>query len=346
MDWGLGHATRCIAIINELLLTDYEIIIASEGSQMNLLKNEFPHLKYLELKGYRLKYGKSGFFTVLRIILQIPKILIQINLEKAWIDQIISSENIDVVISDNRYGLHSKKIISIFLTHQLYIKTPFGKLFEKKLMQLNYKYINQFSCCWVPDFEKENILAGELSHPKNIPKTPIKYIGILSRFKKKETIQVYKLLILLSGPEPQRTILENLFLLQLKVFKEKTVLIRGLPDEKKIIQLPSNVEIHNHLSASALNEKILQSELVICRSGFSTIMDLARLGKPSVVIPTPGQSEQEYLADYLSQKRLAIKKNQNSFILSEAFEEAKNFSFEKYEEQNNSLLTNAVRELF
>ncbi len=312
---------------------------------MELLKTEFPSLKYLNLKGYRLKYGGNGLFTVFKIICQIPKILIQINREKGWINDIIDKENIDIVISDNRYGLYSQKIISVFLTHQLQIKTPFGEMIEKKLQQINYKYINQFSVCWVPDFEKEKILAGELSHPKKLPKIPVRYIGLLSRFEKKKTSVIYSQMILLSGPEPQRTVLENIFLRDLKSSDEKIILVRGLPNEKKMIDVPSNIEIHNHLSASELNERILQSEIIICRSGYSTMMDLARLGKKCIVIATPGQSEQEYIADYLSEKKIVMKINQNDFSLHNAPDAAKKFPFKRYEEGDNKLLDDAIREL-
>ena len=345
LDWGLGHSTRCIPIIKKLLNADYEVIIASEKAQMQLLKDEFPSLVFLSLPGYRLKYGTKNLSTVLKIILQIPKILIQINRENKWLNGILRQENIDIIISDNRYGLYSRKIISVFLTHQLYIKTVFGKTVERKLQQLNYKYINQFSVCWVPDFENDNMLAGELSHPKIFPKIPVQYIGPLSRFEKKKPAIIYKLLILLSGPEPQRTILENIFLDELKFYEEKTILIRGLPGEKNVIKASSDIEIHNHLSSSELNIIICHSEIVICRSGYSTIMDLARLGKNSIMIPTPGQTEQEYLADYLSQKKLAMKINQNDFSLREALEAFAEFSFRKYEEEENQLLDAAINKL-
>jgi uncharacterized protein (TIGR00661 family) len=345
LDWGLGHATRCIPIIRQLLKADYEVIIAAEKAQMHLLKDEFPTLRFVSLPGYRLKYGRKSVITTLKIFLQIPKILIQINREKRWLNIFLKKENIDAIISDNRYGLHSKKIISVFITHQLYIKTLFGKKIEKKLQHLNYKYIDKFSLCWIPDFEKNDFLAGELSHPKIFPKTPLWYIGPLSRFEKKDTPSVYKLLILLSGPEPQRTILENIFLNELKSYKEKTILVRGLPGEEKLLQISLYVEIHNHLSAFELNEKICQSELIICRSGYSTIMDLLRLGKKSIMIPTPGQTEQEYLANYLFEKKIALKICQKKFSLREAIECAEKFSFEKYQEENNQLLHDAISNL-
>lgn len=345
LDWGLGHATRCIPIIWQLLKFDYEVIIATDQAQGLLLRDEFPFLRFVELHGYRLKYAGKSVITTLKILVQIPKILIQINRENRWLNIFLKKENVDAIISDNRYGLYSKKIISVFITHQLYIKTPLGKYAEKRLQKMNYRYINRFSMCWVPDFKNEPSLAGELSHPKILPATDLFYIGPLSRFEKKERPLVYRLLIMLSGPEPQRTILENILLKELKLFSEKAILIRGLPGEKKTIALSPNIEIHNHLSGSELNEKICQSALVICRSGYSTVMDLARLGKQSIVIPTPGQPEQEYLADYVFRKKIAFKTDQKTFSLHETMKAVQQFSFRKYEEENNQLLAEAIHEL-
>ena len=297
------------------------------------------------MPGYRLRYSRKSVITTLKIFFQIPKILIQINRENRWLNIFLRRESIDAIISDNRYGLHSKKIISVFITHQLQIKTPFGKITDKILQKLNYRYIDKFSVCWVPDFKNNNSLAGKLSHPGIFPGIPVHYIGLLSRFAKKETSAFYKILILLSGPEPQRTILENIILNDLKLYNEKTILVRGLPEEKKIITVSSNVEVHNHLSATELNEKICQSEIVICRSGYSTIMDLARLRQKSIMTPTPGQTEQEYLAEYLFKKKLVLKINQKDFSLAQAIEAAGKFPYKEFEEKNSNLLEEAINKL-
>jgi UDP-N-acetylglucosamine transferase subunit ALG13 len=299
----------------------------------------------VNLPGYRLTYGRKSVITTLKIFLQIPKILIQINREKRWLNIFLRREGIDAIISDNRYGLYSKKIISVFITHQLQIKTPFGKFIDNILQKLNYKYINQFSACWIPDFENNNALAGKLSHPEILPGIPVHYIGLLSRFAKKETSALYKILILLSGPEPQRTVLENIILNGLKSYSEKIILVRGLPGETRIINVPFNVEVHNHLSSMELNEKICQSEIVICRSGYSTVMDLARLRQKSIMIPTPGQTEQEYLAEYLFKNKLILKINQKNFSLAEAIEAAGKFPYKEFEEKKYNLLEKAISKL-
>jgi hypothetical protein len=191
LDWGLGHATRCIPIINKLLATGCEIIIAAGGKQKQLLENEFPLLKFIELPGYKIRYGMESSSTLLKIIFQIPKILIQINRENRWLNNILSKERFDAVISDNRYGLHASGLYSVFITHQLHIKTPFGKIAGRILSTINYKYINQFSICWIPDFENGYSIAGQLSHVEKLPSIPTRYIGPQTRFQDRPKQQFY-----------------------------------------------------------------------------------------------------------------------------------------------------------
>lgn len=304
LDWGLGHATRCIPIIKKLNDCNAEVLIGAEGSAALLLNQEFPNFEILPLKGYRIKYAKSKSFFFFNILLQLPKIAWAVSYEKKWLNKIIENQKIDVVISDNRLGLSSKKIPCYFITHQLHIKS--GNTFLDKIIQkINYSYINQFKECWVPDLENENNYAGELSHPKILPQVPIKYIGLLSRFQKSDVQKKYKLAIVLSGPEPQRTIFENKIVDQLKLIQDSVLMIRGLPDEKQSLKsLTQNITCYNHLHAEALSIAIQQSEVVLSRSGYSTIMDLLAIEQNAVLVATPGQTEQEYLAKYLSEKRI------------------------------------------
>ena len=345
LDWGLGHATRCIPIIKKLLLDDFEIIIAAEGTQKQLLLQEFPNVRFMELKGYRLKYAKKNWQMIAKIIFQIPKIMISIKRENEWLNNFLMHEKIDVIISDNRYGFYSSKIVSVFITHQLHIKIPFAKKLEKILQKINYRFINKFNTCWVPDFEKENMLAGDLSHPLIFPKISVHYIGLLSRFKKikSSSIQI-DLLIILSGPEPQRSIFENLLIPQLKNKNQKIILVRGLPGEKKLINIPG-VEIYNHLPAEALNKIICASQFIISRSGYSTVMDLVKLGSKSILVATPGQTEQEYLASFLLKNKIAYSVAQKNFLLNAAIENAKKFSYVKKECENEYLIDGAINEL-
>lgn len=232
LDWGLGHATRCIPIIYSLLAQNFEVIIAAEGASKNLLKTEFPDVVFTHLKGYNITYSSKGSLLPLRILLQFPGLLRSVFAEHLWLKKIIKAYNINLVISDNRLGLFHKKIPCIYITHQLQIKT--GHLFTEWLAQkLHYFFINKYTNCWVPDNKDNNNLAGALSHPKKLPAAIVKYIGPLSRFEKKTTSKKYDLLVLISGPEPQRSIFETILLDQLKNFSGNTLLVRGLPGTKE-----------------------------------------------------------------------------------------------------------------
>ena len=326
LDWGLGHATRCIPIINALINNGYTVIIAAEGAQLVLLQTEFPDLAILPLKGYRVKYSRYKWALPFKLFIQLPGIFQTIRYEKKWLQKTIKEQQIDMVIADNRYGLSSKTIPCIFITHQLRIQIPFVWL-EKFIQKINYGFIDQFTRCWIPDVLGEINLAGELSHPAVIPNTKVQYIGLLSRFQKKQTIKKYDCCIILSGPEPQRTLLEEKICNSLFQFKGETLIIRGKPGSNETISVPGNVKVINHLPGYEMQEAILQSDYVISRSGYTTVMELIALEKRSILIPTPGQTEQEYLANWLQQKQICLRADQSTFDLFEAIEKAKHFSY-------------------
>jgi uncharacterized protein (TIGR00661 family) len=343
LDWGLGHATRCVPVIKVLLALNCEVVIASSGPQKKLLIEEFPNLRFVELEGYNIKYGTTAVGTFLRMIFQVPGILRTIRKENAWLNNFAKSEKIDLIISDNRYGLHHETIPSIFITHQLRIKTAMGQLADGSLQKLNYSYIRRFTECWIPDAEGQHNLAGELSHPSLLPPVPIKYLGPLSRFRQiNGSTPNGDLLIILSGPEPQRTILENILLTELITgCQRSTILIRGLPGKN---QLPGDeyamLKVFNHLPSSELNDLVNSARIIISRSGYSTVMDLLPLGKKCIFIPTPGQPEQAYLATYFQSRRLALSFPQYSFSLSKAMTEAEKFEPQAFERSDTNLLKN------
>ena len=327
LDWGLGHATRCIPIIYELLSLNFEVMLAAEGNVKNLLQKEFPGLAFLPLRGYRVHYGKNKHWLSLRLLSQFPKLIRRIYLENHWLKKTIREHNIDAIISDNRLGLYHKTKPCVYITHQLKIKT--GYRFTDWLAQkIHYFFINKYSFCWVPDSESENNLAGELSHPRLLPKTPVYYLGPLSRFEKIKVEKKYNYLVLISGPEPQRTIFEELVLKELKKIQETVLFVRGLPGTEKTVKCENEkIEIHNHLSAADLNKAIRQSHIVISRSGYTTIMDLIKLQQKAILVPTPGQTEQEYLAEYLMQKKIFFYIPQNNFTFHNAIKAMAGFPF-------------------
>jgi uncharacterized protein (TIGR00661 family) len=347
LDWGLGHATRCIPVINQLLKKDCEIIIASEGPQKALLEAEFPAIRFVSLPGYRLKYGRGKWQTWLKIIFQIPKILIRIKQENRWIQRFLLDEELDALISDNRYGLYSAAVFSVFITHQLHIKTYFGKKIDSLLGRMLYPQIGKFSCCWVPDFAGPASLCGILSHPVKLPTTPIRYLGPLTRFRKSTDQLVIKdgLLVLLSGPEPQRTIFENVLLRQLRDYTQRVVFIRGLPGTVSLPLVGENIEIFNHLSVPHLNQFLLEASYVIARAGYSSIMDLLLMGKKTILVPTPGQPEQEYLAGYLFEKHLIFSCLQAGFSLRTSLESANRFPYLALADNGQFLLNESIDEL-
>lgn len=344
LDWGLGHATRCIPIIRALLLAGCTVLLAGDDKVKTLLQQEFPELRFLHLQGYQIQYASTSWGLPLKIVAQIPKLLSIIKKEQEWLHKIVDEERIDAVISDNRYGLHHPGIKSVFITHQLLIKAPFKKA-EDYLQRLNYKYINQFDECWVPDAEGNMNLAAALSHPKNMPAIPLRYIGALSRFTKKVKREETHLLIILSGPEPQRTLFEKNVVKELEVYTERVVLVRGLPQTMEKISLGSNVIVFNHLPSAEMEEQLVTASMVISRCGYSTVMDLAVLKKKSILIPTPGQTEQQYLAKRLMKRNFALCVEQKKFRLKQALDLAGHFEYQAINVENDNTLQAAILQL-
>lgn len=337
LDWGLGHATRCIPIIHELLRQNCQVLLAAEGATATLLQAEFPDLRLLPLSGYRIRYAASGWGLALKIVVQIPKLLRTIKREASWLRNAVAKEKIDFVISDNRFGLNHPEVPCVIITHQLRIKAPLP-LLESILQQINYRFINRFNQCWIPDAAGNINIAGDLSHPKKIPRITTSYLGPLSRFQKRESVEKGNLLILLSGPEPQRSLFEQEVLRQLFNYRELAVLVRGLPGEKDVPVTNQNVFVFNHLPVAELEQQILGASMVVARCGYSTVMDLLLLQKRSVLVPTPGQTEQEYLGQHLMKEKLALCIPQTKFQLRSALNLASSFPFRFFTSNSGDVL--------
>ncbi len=346
LDWGLGHATRCIPIIRQLLYKDCEVLLAGEGKTANLLRTEFPQLPLLPLKGYNVSYGKTAWESMGKILLQVPRIMSAIEEEREWLGEMEEIHQLKAVISDNRYGLHDNNIHSVIITHQLMIKTRLGNIADEMLQSLHYQYINEFNECWVPDVDTEPNLAGELSHPVKKPLIPIDYVGPLSRFTPGHIyLESKHLLVIISGPEPQRNILETELLDQLANYTEPVLFIRGLPGETSLPTTLSNIIVVNHLPAAQLEEAIRSAEFIISRCGYSSIMDLILMQKKTILIPTPGQSEQEYLSTHLMNNRMALCIPQTKFKLKNAIELARSFNYQKFYPEKNNALAYSINKL-
>jgi len=320
LNWGLGHATRCIPIIKALQENGYIPIIASDGSALELLKKEFPYVQTLKLPSYRIEYAKNGENFKWKLLKNFPKMLQAIWKEKKKVKKWIKKYEIDGIISDNRLGVFSKKIPSVYLTHQLNVMSGNTTWFTSILHQ---HIIKKHDECWVPDVSGTPNLTGKLGHIAQA-NFNLKYIGPLSRLHKKEIPKQYDLMILLSGPEPQRSVLEQKLKNEIGKHKGNIVFIQGIVEKEQKKEQIENVTYYNFMNSKQLEQTFNESELVLCRSGYTTIMDLAQLRKKAFFIPTPGQYEQQYLAKKLKEEGLAPYAKQDLFCI-ENLKETENY---------------------
>ncbi|QNM85191.1 glycosyltransferase [Polaribacter pectinis] len=297
LNWGLGHATRCVPIIKSLLENNFTPVIASDGNSLQFLQEEFPHLETVKLPSYDISYSKN---LKLKLILNFPRILKSIQQEQKIINRFID-KNTDVagLISDNRFGVRSNIVPSVYITHQTTVLSGITSFFSSKIHQ---NIINKFDECWIPDNENSEF-SGKLSTSKSVSNQ--KFIGVLSRFKKKELEKKVDVLIILSGPEPNRTFLEKKLVSEFKNDKRSIVFVLGNVEGNQKKWTNNKCVFYNYLLSEELHNLINSSKILVCRSGYSSIMDLAVLEKKVFFIPTENQPEQEYLANYLQEKIVA-----------------------------------------
>ncbi len=337
MDWGWGHATRVIPVINKCLNHGHEVVIGSSGTSGKLLKNEFPGLKHIKLPSNNVKYSWRNS-QVLALLLQLPVFLFSIIREYIYIRKLTRNYHFDVIISDNRYAVRSSKSYNIFITHQLNIIFPKSvKPISGIFHSLHHKLINKFNEIWVPDDKSNLNISGVLSDTSKFS-DKLTEAGLLSRFSdsagSEENNNHHDLLIILSGPEPQRTVLEKKVFAQLNNTQMKVLLIRG--SFKPLTINPSTLEICSHMDSKTLEQTIRSSKMILCRSGYSSIMDLIRLKKQAILIPTPGQTEQEYLAEWMKKRGLFYSVNQDNMQIQQDIQTA--VSYHPPHESNTRLL--------
>jgi uncharacterized protein (TIGR00661 family) len=304
-----------------MLQLGWKVTLAGEGPSLSILTKEFPELPTLPLKGYSIKYPKNGFWLIPNLLLQVPKIAKNISAERKWLKKVQKEHQWDLIISDNRYGLSIQDTKCIFITHQLWVLSGWSSQIDKFLNKRLHRWIMSFDQCWIPDEEKDGGIAGLLSHPlipDPLSLIPTIYLGPLSRLSPTADEEGDKILILLSGPEPQRSLLEEKIIEQIRSINQQFLVVRGLPTEAQQPLNSSHIEFKNHLSSVDLSEDIAKAKLVICRSGYSSIMDLLRLRKKAILIPTPGQTEQLYLAKLMKEKNWFVVDQQNDFQLNSA----------------------------
>ncbi|MDD2411340.1 MAG: glycosyltransferase [Bacteroidales bacterium] len=294
LNWGLGHASRCVPIIRWLVLQKHNVIIAADGNALSFLKCEFPDEKCIRLADNQLKYFEK-FPAWLSILLQLPMFFIFALKEQKRIRKIVEKNQIDVVISDNRYGIRTKKTTNVLISHQLNLNAGILSFIPNTIIK---HLISYFNFCLVPDYQTyEDSLAGKLSHPKTIQKTNIEYIEPLSRYEKLNFPESELIPVLISGPEPLKSKLIKQLLSKLKNTSFSYVLFCGNA-ENYSTENYHNCILKNHDTTQNISTILSQAPLVIASGGYSTIMDMHCLDKDCILIPFRGQTEQEYLAKF------------------------------------------------
>ncbi|GAB4253279.1 MAG: glycosyltransferase [Vicingaceae bacterium] len=318
LNWGLGHATRCVPIIEELIKNNYKVLLAADGLPKDFLKNEFPDLPMFSLPGYIFKYSKrNSWWHLYKESLRFKK---SITYENILTQKLVKEQDVDVIISDNRYGVYAKDCKSVLLTHQLNLKVPFGKSIVNKHIK---NWASNFSEIWIPDDLNIN-LSGELSNHQEL-KIHSQTIGILSRFekyKKPEGLPKIDIVAVISGPEPQRTIFENKIINQLKDTDLQTVIVSGKVDKNQI-ETYNNIKLFSKLESHELFDLMCAAKMIVSRPGYTTLMDLQYVHTPVLFVPTPNQFEQEYLANIHKNKSGVLVQKQKELNIVKAYEKLK-----------------------
>jgi len=316
LDWGLGHATRLIPVLKEMG-GQYDLIIGINKTTEKLMRDHFPKAHFEEVPGYKIRNSKSGgFHSYVRMSARIRKVKKQ---EELWVSDFLKKNQVDLILSDSRFGFRNDAVKSIIISHQLHLKfPPFWRLFGRIAQRINYKWLSAFDEVWIPDNENHE-LSGELSEGSGLN---TRFIGIKSRFVKKEferKISEPYILVVISGPEPQRSEMEHMILHQAPLVRQKVIVVGGKPEKKTKDFDCANAHWYAHLETDELAAFISHADLVISRSGYSSLMDYKALGcKNLYLIPTPGQSEQIYLAKRMKEKGICDFAFQKDFNLSEA----------------------------
>lgn len=326
LNWGLGHATRCVPIIESFLENNYKVIVATESPLTEFFQERFPEIEMAFLPGPKITYHHKGSLAR-KIISQIPRWAVWTIKEKQLLKELVKIHLPFKIISDNRYGIRMKNIPSILITHQLMIKLPTRlHFFEGLLHRIIRQLILRFDECWIPDEEMALGLSGDLSHKYPLPKNA-KFIGIQSRFMIQQvenepliSLPNADILVILSGPEPQKNILKEQLIRLLLRTNYSVVMITGDPNfPNSETGKNKNLTFFSHLSQNLLKQLIEKTPIIISRSGYSSIMDFWYLQKNAILIPTPGQTEQEYLAQHLEDYFSIIPQNKlNEYNLKKA----------------------------
>lgn len=344
LEWGLGHATRMIPLAKRLKEMNYNVIIASGEEHLSLFRSELPGFSYLTFPGFKPDYSRY-FPQYISLLFKLPLLIWHIINEHQRVKRIISENNIDIIISDNRFGLWNRKIISVYVTHMPLIPFPRSLRFLEPVGVMLHRFIiKKYTYCFIPDLPGDLNLTGRLSHGLKLPDN-VRFIGILSKYTDHSSdiprISTHDTVIL-SGPEPQREILKQKLISILRDNLTPAIIFEGRPDSQEVTKKTGNITFYSHLPASEMKKIIESSLAIITRSGYTTIMELVSLNCTALLVPTPGQTEQEYLADYLSEKGWFYTMSQNEINTKLVQREGKIILHGEINRQSRLLLTEAL----
>jgi len=329
LNWGLGHATRDIPIISSLLAHGHEVTIAACGNALRVLRNEFPDLPFIEFPDYPVWYSGNRFFLP-KFVASFPLILRALGEERKKLRAILEKEKFDLIVSDNRLGVYSDTVPSVFISHQLHYHLPL-MLWPLELASLPVNgYLHEkFDRVIVPDNPPGNgSLAGKLSLPgTDATRERAYFAGILTSMHRRELPEDLDVLALISGPEPQRTRLEELLVPLVRDLGGESVVLLGSPEGSRYADTSANCTVIPYASTEEKEILMNRARFIICRSGYTSVMEIAELGKKQALfIPTPGQTEQEYLSGYYEQKRWFHSVSQYGLALPDDIAAAKNYT--------------------
>lgn len=301
LDWGLGHAARCIPVVRTLLDQGHEVMLGGSGASLQLLVSEFPALPVLRLPAYRVTYARDSKQFAWHLIKQVPRFIRVVREEHSILSELVSSGRIDCVISDNRPGLWNRSIPSFYITHQLRVVsgllTPIATAVHRLCM-------SRFRESWIVDRPRPHGLAGALSYKDQYSGLNTRHIGLLTRMRPMMRIdRHYDVTAILSGPEPARSRFETQIRNMFQGTQYKVLIVCGVVEDSQTFGVQGNIKTYNYLTQEGLEQAISRSKRIICRAGYTSLMDLAEVDVPTLFVPTPGQTEQEYLARRLVRKQ-------------------------------------------
>ena len=337
LNWGLGHATRCIPVIRSLQQENYQPIIASDGSALSYLRNELPELVSYELNPLHITYGPRSAFNFPYLMLKSLFWNAHLKKDASLIHSIHEKEHLTGIISDGRpYAFH-RDVPSVYITHQLQVKSG---LFSRSSTAIHRQLIRRFDECWVPDLAPPHNVCGLMSQWKNAD-IPLRYIGIPSDLTHQKRAREYDHAAIIAGAEPERTKLEKKLIACFRELSGKNIILAG-SKQRSSEKITDNLEIIGMASRAEVAQVMSRSDTLVVRGGYSTIMDLIKLQRKALLVPTPGQTEQLYLAEHLQRHHHFDRVSQAKL----SAERIRQFSESKYRSNNIAFAGFDLREVF